>query len=397
MALANVTSPRQMLIFSSLLAVLLLLLVLLFAFGGQGTANYKPIQLVSGEWPPYTSANLPEQGVVTAIVTHVLRNMGYQPHYQFMPWSSAEDIAARDEKAGGIRGTFPFINPRLCERIDKDRKQRFCAKVGNGETDNELTEQSSLRDNRFYFTESLLEIDQAVFYSRKHNRRGGQIVQARDLSDHPLIAISGYQYPPHLRKLLSFSEFTVNNIEEALQLLATTPQPLIVIESKQVGQQLLEQKFPMYLSQINTAPLTMPQPVHLMLAKSNAENLALKRAFDKELKALRDDQAGFAALINRVTTRIELSNGLLLQPTDEGQQILAYTDNSRQQQVMLPRGTLVKVITWPESYLLPHSPASEPGVAMARIKVLNGPLAASGSQLYVAPWQLHLRPPVSGP
>jgi polar amino acid transport system substrate-binding protein len=86
----NNFSHSQLLLYSSIGATILLLVVVLLTFDKKEPSSYKSIKLATGEWAPYTGQNLPEYGKTSAIVTHVLRNMGYQPEFQFMPWSNAE-------------------------------------------------------------------------------------------------------------------------------------------------------------------------------------------------------------------------------------------------------------------------------------------------------------------
>lgn len=85
------------------------------------------------------------EGVISAIVSRVFENMGYQPEYYFMPWSAAEDAAASDESDTGIRASFPNSEPRY-----------------------DPTQEDS-RSSRFYFSDSVLDVKLVIFYQRQHD------------------------------------------------------------------------------------------------------------------------------------------------------------------------------------------------------------------------------------
>lgn len=63
------------------------------------------IKLTSLDWPPYTGADLPEQGEVTLLLRTLFRELGYQLQVDFLPWPAAVAMA-RDGKAGH-QGYFP--------------------------------------------------------------------------------------------------------------------------------------------------------------------------------------------------------------------------------------------------------------------------------------------------
>ena len=64
----------------------------------------KVITLNTGEWAPFTSKNLPENGFAAAIVTAVLLEMGHEPEYKFYPWKRAKIMVEQQE----VLATFPW-------------------------------------------------------------------------------------------------------------------------------------------------------------------------------------------------------------------------------------------------------------------------------------------------
>ncbi|MCP3942930.1 MAG: amino acid ABC transporter substrate-binding protein [Desulfobacteraceae bacterium] len=72
------------------------------------------VTFATGEWPPFTSKELPEYGVVTELVSAICRANGIQPVYMFYPWPRAEDML----KNGEVFAAFPYA-------ITKERKVAF--------------------------------------------------------------------------------------------------------------------------------------------------------------------------------------------------------------------------------------------------------------------------------
>ena len=62
------------------------------------------VPLATGEWPPYTSENAPEQGALTAVVRGILLRMGAEPGIRFYPWKRCYELVLRGE----IWAAFPY-------------------------------------------------------------------------------------------------------------------------------------------------------------------------------------------------------------------------------------------------------------------------------------------------
>lgn len=76
-----------------------LLLTMMVAF--SSLAKAETVYLTSLEWPPYSSAELPNQGASIAVAKAAFAAMGYQLEVEFYPWSRAVALATRDEKYAG--------------------------------------------------------------------------------------------------------------------------------------------------------------------------------------------------------------------------------------------------------------------------------------------------------
>lgn len=62
------------------------------------------VQLHSGEWPPYSSAQLPGYGISSAVVGAALRAVGHRLDVRFYPWRRAIALA---QTAPGVAGYYP--------------------------------------------------------------------------------------------------------------------------------------------------------------------------------------------------------------------------------------------------------------------------------------------------
>lgn len=62
-----------------------------------------PLVPITGEWLPYTSQKLEGQGVISAVVTAIVKEMGMKVEYLWMPWERG-DMMVRE---GGAFAQFP--------------------------------------------------------------------------------------------------------------------------------------------------------------------------------------------------------------------------------------------------------------------------------------------------
>ena len=62
-----------------------------------GSDDTQVIRLVADEWPPFSGANLPRQGLSLDVVSTVLETAGYQVETEVVPWARIMDGARRNE------------------------------------------------------------------------------------------------------------------------------------------------------------------------------------------------------------------------------------------------------------------------------------------------------------
>jgi len=92
---------------------LVLILTLILSTGICIAENIR-IEFATGEWPPFSSATLPEYGRATALVSAICKAAGISPSYNFYPWKRAELKVAKGE----IFAAFPYA-------ISEERKELY--------------------------------------------------------------------------------------------------------------------------------------------------------------------------------------------------------------------------------------------------------------------------------
>lgn len=68
-----------------------------------GLAQEK-IPMATGEWAPFTSQQMPDQGVVTKLVNTIFSRMGAQADVSFYPWNRCYNMVL----SGAVWGAFPY-------------------------------------------------------------------------------------------------------------------------------------------------------------------------------------------------------------------------------------------------------------------------------------------------
>ncbi|AWL13087.1 hypothetical protein HMF8227_02635 [Saliniradius amylolyticus] len=77
----------------------------LFALLLTSTVLAETVKLTSLEWPPYSGADLPEQGASIAVAKAAFNAMGHELQVDFFPWTRAVKLA--EKQGSGYMGYFP--------------------------------------------------------------------------------------------------------------------------------------------------------------------------------------------------------------------------------------------------------------------------------------------------
>lgn len=330
----------------------ILLVIIIYVFETNSDTSTQKINLAIGEWAPYTGENLVANGIATATVTRVLHDIGYNPEYHFMPWPIAEEKAALGEKDDDIIGTFPYTEIN-------DRK------------------------NRFYFSETILNIDYAIFYHEKNNPEGAKVKKTMDLSPDSVLAIRGYEYPDEIKKFVFKKQKIMNDNLEAFIELENRKEPIFVMEAFDVGEQLLEQKLPQLRPRIRSAPFRTSLDFKLMLSKNNPNNLALMKDFNEKLRHFKSNESAYSSFQAAIKNRIDLSRSVLLKPFDHRGIVLAYKNKDKEDVILLPRGSKAIVKEWSGPFLQYQVNMDSTINTLVKIKLLNGPFSLNDYLLFV--------------
>jgi polar amino acid transport system substrate-binding protein len=347
---SSANTTKQILI--SLAVALLLLFFINYQFILNPDMSAKPIKLAIGEWAPYTGEYLIEKGIVTAIVTKVFKDMGYAPEYHFMSWPMAESIAGTGEKDTDIQGTFPYI-------------------------------ESDQRMDLFYISDTLITLENAFFFHAQKNPGGQELNQIQDLENHRILSMEGYAHPDTLAGYYDTLHLFPNN-SSAFRELSIRNDHVLVMEAREVGEQLLEEKLPDLARFIRRAPLTWNSHLRLMLSKNNPNNLSLIDEFNEKLKEFKSNPDAYYGLINSVKNKINLQRAVVLQPYLENGLIYCYRDRDVNTSVLLPKGTKAIIKEWDASFLhFQHAKNMGDQKTFVKVKLLNGPLSSRDSLYYV--------------
>jgi len=334
----------------SLAVALLLLIFINYTFIMNPRMSSKTIKLAIGEWTPYTGQGLVKQGIVSALVTKIFNDMGYNPELHFMSWKRAESLAESGETDVDIQGTFPYI-----------------------ENDHRL--------KTFYLSDTLISLEYAFFYDSRNYPLGSGLNIIEDLENQVILSIDGYARLDTIETFYDTAIIYPNNIS-AFQELNGRKDNALVIEAKEVGEQLLEQKLTNIARYIHQAPLKLKVHFKLMLSKSNPENLYVIEEFNKKLKEFKSNPEAYNSLIKSTKNKIDLQRAVILQPFQTNGLIYCYRDRKGNESILIPNGTKAIIKEWDTSFLQFHSSAIS-NKTFVKVKLLNGPLSSEDKFYYV--------------
>ncbi len=331
------------------------------------------IDIAVGEYKPYVSEFVEGYGEVAEKVTAILNRMGYTPRYLFMPWGQAENKVMSNQKAEGIRGTFPF-------RKSRKRIKEF-----------------------IYSKEPVLQGCMSIFYSKKkvaNNHKGPSSTPLRisvgELKSFKFGSIAigeGFEYPEEILKFLprqtsSKSDTPVppaqkNTFNSGFNLFrALIDKNYELVEAipfeNRVGQEILYDLFPEARSQIGIMEFTSStkdkscfthEEFYFIVSRKNPENVEFMHKFDKA-----QDDLGEESLERIRRKAVERSSGykpnIVLTVHDISMSIIGYDEKKKA--YILPRGTMGELLNW--NPVAQETPDSTKNLkAEARIHILTGP------------------------
>ncbi len=236
------------------LALLLLIWILVSSqvFAQQAGKNLIPITISAGEWPPYLSAELPEQGLAAKLIRDIFLDAGYQVRFQFLPWARAY----QDTKQGRYAATAVWM------------------KVPSREVD-------------FWYSDAVLE-EQFVFFHLKSTPF--RFKSLDDLAKVNLGGGLGYSYGAAFDSALAAGTIKLSRVGDTEQNFRRLLKGRIQAfpEEMRVGYQVLHHQLAEHSSQIthNPNPLLINQSF-VLFPKNASQSAELQKIFDQGLAEFR--------------------------------------------------------------------------------------------------------------
>lgn len=84
-----------------------LLIVCLLAAGSQTAASGELVRITSGEYPPWTSADLQHGGFTNHVIKEAFALEGYETEFTFYPWKRAYETAKKGEQFRATSYWYP--------------------------------------------------------------------------------------------------------------------------------------------------------------------------------------------------------------------------------------------------------------------------------------------------
>lgn len=362
--------PLIIIRFMKSLLLVFVLLAFVFLPAVPRSEVLKTIDVLTGEWKPYTSKDMKGYGLASEIVTRVLKRMGYRPNYTFLPFDRAYELALESDTNTGVRGTFPFWKWSFIDRNGNVRE----------------------RTREMYFSNALTKTKTklVIFYNFKQETaiKLQRAQKIRDLSEFTLVATEGYAYPRKIIELLKSER--VEGEVTAFEKLFDTSAPYIVLAEERVGKQILNERFADKQNEIKTIsakPLQFEKDIHFIASRRNPHNQMFINNFNENLEKLRAQgiihalEAQYFKYFEGTIVRLFEGTVVRLNVPETS---LIPTGRERLEddfEYKLPRGTRAVVIEWGTEFLLNNKNLDTMRSKFTRVEIMNGPL--KGKRLFI--------------
>lgn len=227
----------------------------------SATANIhaETVSIASGEWPPYVSEDLNNEGVVSDIIRSAYASVGLEVDFLYFPWNRSFNLTRR-----GVHHATPVWakNPE--------------------------------REQQFLFTPSPVARQVVAFYYHVDNPVTWEQIWSMDYDQAPKIgATLGYHYSP------KFTDYDNNNLfrlrrspsdEDNFRLLLNKEIDVFPINLT-VGQEMVKKNF---TQQQQQQLAILPQALQvtdlfLMFSKKNPDSERFSQLFEQGLQNIRAD------------------------------------------------------------------------------------------------------------
>lgn len=307
--------------------------------------NFSPINIVTGEWPPYTSEREDGYGLATKIVRAAFNDMGYEPQISFLPFYLGYDLV----KKGKIKATYPYFK-------------------------------NDVRSKEMYYSEPLIEVENVVFYIKEKFPTAEMINNPRQLGKYKIGFVKGYSYFEEARAALkNTAEFKTELT--AFKMLLNGKIDFLPA-TKEVGQAILRRHFNDVQHKFGYLPgVTSKQHVYLIASKRNPGNKSFIDQFNTSLERINTE-----GIYNQILETFDFENGgtrlVRLNGLDSFPMIRARENKEDDDAYILPRGTRAIVLEWSERFLKKGKfKMYDEMFNLTRVRIIEGPL--KGKVLFV--------------
>ncbi|WP_147111037.1 ABC transporter substrate-binding protein [Tateyamaria sp. syn59] len=209
------------------------------------------IRVVADEWPPFSGAELPEQGMSLHVISAVFEHAGYTVVSDVLPWARIMDGVRRNEY--DVVGSL-FFDPGLTEFLEYSQP--------------------------FYATDVQLV-----------QRIGGShsFTSVADLAPHSIAVGDGFLYEDEFDKADYLNKVTVTTTLQALQMVAFGRADL-TLDSVDVVNYAMRTLDPSLDDQLEFVPGVMTsQEVHMAMRKDFPNRDQILSDFNASLQAMQSD------------------------------------------------------------------------------------------------------------
>lgn len=235
----------------------LLVPVLVFLFAAHAVASDNPtkIRLTNGEWAPYQSANLPEYGAASELITKAFAVVGIEVEYGFFPWNRTMILVER----GAWDGTFMWV-------LTPERARKFLA------------------------SDPLFVLQELVFYSKDNPV---QAEKPEDLAGKVMGALDSSAFGQQFAPLIADEKIIVARVQNNQQLFQMLAMgrvdfvPELETSGYEAVQDHLSEDQRQQISHLET--MTYPWSYHLLISRQIEDGPYFIEAFNRGLAILKEN------------------------------------------------------------------------------------------------------------
>ncbi len=328
----------------ALAAPLTILVIYLLLFGTSAQKDIlTPVNVVTGEWPPFSGEKLPEKGAITEIVTLAFRNSGYEPNYDFKSWLLGEKIAVDNKTSLGAQATYPYIK-------------------------------SDHRSKVFYYSAPIADIEWSFFCNRDLCESEIESLEELASKGYRVLRIAGYEYPEFKPTMLwPVDKPAALDSVEALRKLTELGGKFLVFEATKVGNEILADSLVRYRKQITVIKLKHSRLMYLIASKSNPHNAKLVSDFNEGLTRIPNPKQYVDTATKRALKFMRAKRAVTLSPSNGEALIAARLKQNSLTKIAIPAGSRAVIVEWPDAFVNPQNILPEPENLIFEVELLNGP------------------------